>query len=353
MKFKPAVFAVACVVAMSALVACSGGSSSKTPTTFTFAGVGGASEAAYLTACVDPFAKAHNLKPQSVTNSSLAQLQLMEKTHKVTWDIAYDAIDGPGAGDWSSVLTPIDYSIVDKNAMIPAYRSYATKFGVAHDIYVTAIVYNTKTFASDPPQTWQDFFNTTKFPGKRAFASVAYNGPVGMTSELMLAAGKPGTPVDDTTAIGVLNSAKSDIVTYSSQTQDQQYLTSGRVVLASMVASNAETLIKQGAPVAIQWNQATGGADFLEVPKGAPNTKLSMEFIQFCNSTQPQIAFTKLHPNGPIDAAAAKELPADLANLVPTSPEHQSQIVLDDPSYWTPAKIDSATKALEAWEVGS
>lgn len=306
-----------------------------------------------MAACVEPFAKQHHLKAQAVTNSSLAQLQLMEKTGKVTWDIAYDAVDGPGAGDWSSVLMPIDYSVVDKSQMLPSYREYATKYGAVHDIYVTTMVYSTKAFGTNAPRTWADFFNTKKFPGKRAFASVSYNGPVGMMSALMLAAGKPPVPVDDSTAIGVLNSAKSDLITYTSQDQDQQYVTSGRVVLASMVASNAETLVKQGAPVAVQWNQAEGGADYLEVPKGAPDPKLSMEFIQYCNSKGPQLQFTKLHPNGPINAAAADALPAALASQVPTSPQHRNQIVLTDPTYWSPARIDSATKALQQWELGN
>lgn len=345
----------AAVLGAATLAACGGstGAGGGSSTTFTFAGVGGAAEDAFVSACVNPFAKQHHLKAQSVSNSSLAQLQLMERTGKVTWDIAYDAVDGPGAGDWSSVLTPIDYSIVDKNQMLPAYRSYATKYGVVHDIYVTAMVYNTKTLAGKVPQNWADFFNTSKFPGSRAFASVSYNGPVGMMSQLMLAAGKSATPVDNGTAIGVLNKAKSRLLNYTSQPQDQQFVTSGRVSMASMVASNAETLVKQGAPVAIQWNQATGGADYLEVPKGAPNPKLSMEFIQFCDSKQAQLDFTKLHANGPINTEAANALPADLASQVPTSAEHRSQIVIVDPTYWSPTQIDSATKALESWEVGS
>jgi putative spermidine/putrescine transport system substrate-binding protein len=210
---------------MLAAVGCSssGSNGSGQTQTFILAGVGGTNQEALVTACLDPFAKAHNLKPEAVSDSSTSELQIMESTHRVSWNIALDAIDGPGAGNWSSLLDPINYSIVKKSDMLPQYQELATKYGVGHDIYATVIAYNTKDLSgSKVPTSWADFFNTKEFPGQRGLQSVAYNGPDGLVEELELGAGRSANnlyPVDLSQVTQMLNGVKSDLVLYTSEAQ--------------------------------------------------------------------------------------------------------------------------------------
>jgi putative spermidine/putrescine transport system substrate-binding protein len=343
---------------MLAAVGCSssGSNGSGQTQTFILAGVGGTNQEALVTACLDPFAKAHNLKPEAVSDSSTSELQIMESTHRVSWNIALDAIDGPGAGNWSSLLDPINYSIVKKSDMLPQYQELATKYGVGHDIYATVIAYNTKDLSgSKVPTSWADFFNTKEFPGQRGLQSVAYNGPDGLVEELELGAGRSANnlyPVDLSQVTQMLNGVKSDLVLYTSEAQAEQNLSSGRVVMTDMVASHAYEMEAEGDPVGVVWNQNLSGPDVLEVPKGAPDYTLDMEFIQYCNSPGPQEAYSKLHPNGPVNAVAAGALPAKLSEQLPTAADHRAVAVQISPTYWTDANATAATNALLAWQAG-
>jgi putative spermidine/putrescine transport system substrate-binding protein len=344
-------------VVLAAAACSSGGSAGSGQTnTFILAALGGSNQSALVTACLDPFAKAHNLTPEAVSDSSTSELQIQEQTHKVSWNVALDAINGPGAGNWGSLLDPINYSIVKTSDMLPQYRQFATKYGVGHDIYATVIAYNTKDLTgSKVPTDWADFFNAKKFPGERGVASVAYNGPDGLIEELELGAGRsPGDlyPMDLPLVTNMLNGIKSDLVLYTSQAQAEANLASGRVVMTDIVASHAYEMQAEGDPVGVVWNQNLSGADVLEVPKNAPDYTLDMEFIQYCNTAGPQEIYSKLHPNGPVNAVAATALPAKLSEELPTAADHLSVAVQTSATYWTDANATAATNALLAWQAG-
>jgi len=357
MKPKTHFLRVAPAVLMGLTMTACGAASSPTASstngaqfsgTFIFSGFGGSNEDTLVQVCLDPFAKLHHIKAEAVTNSGLAELELMEKTHKVTWDVTYSSVYSPGAGNWSSLLTPINYSIVNKNILPSQYRSYATKYGMAHDVGADAIVYNKdKIHGSQIPKTWADFYNVKSFPGTRAIGSVDYAGPYYSMQALntALTGSTNPYPLNFSAAVALLHNDASDMVFYNSSTQAEQLLTSGRVDIADVpTASVVTALLAQKFPLGVNWNQNVVSPEFLEVPKGAPDVPLAMEFIQYCDSTQQQIAYAKLHPNGPVNAAAIAALSPAVAATLPT---HYSNIASPiDSNWWTPARVTAATNQL-------
>lgn len=319
--------------------------------TFVFAARGGTNQDAIDKACVQPFAKEHGLKVVEDTSRSLAKLKLMVNSKKVTWNVVYNAVPDPAAGDQSKLLEPLDYSIIDTKQIFPGY---AEKYGVAHDLYSDVIAYNTKVLGKNGPTTWADFLNAAKYPGKIGIASVAYNGPINLTE--MAASAYSGVknhyPIDTSRVTKVLGAARHDFVYYSSAAQSQQLLTSGRVAMEGMVASQAYELMATGQPIAVEWNQNLSAPDWMEVPKGAPNKKLDMEFINYCLQKAPQLAYSKIHPNGPINVEAAKSLPPELAAQVPSSPDHIKKAFPVDQKYWTDPRTSKSTSDLQGLEIG-
>jgi putative spermidine/putrescine transport system substrate-binding protein len=265
----------------------------------------------------------------------------------------YNAVSDPAAGDWSSLLSPIDYSIVDQSQLIPGY---AAKYGVAHDLYASVIAYNTKILGGKVPANWKDFLNANgALPGKSAMPSVAYDGPEDPIeiSVIANAAGAgSGYPVDESAAKATLEQSKSRFVYFTSATQVDQLLTTQRVSMADEVASHVYELQSQGYPIAAQWNQNISAPDWMEVPKGAPDQKLDMEFIDYCNTKAPQLAYSALHPNGPINKDAAAALPPKLAEELPSSPAHIAESKPMDVSYWTADVEAKLTTMLQQLELG-
>ena len=324
-----------------------GGSGSKD---FVFAAAGGSNQDAIAKACVTPFAKAHGLNPIEDTSRSLTKLKLMVSSNKVTWNVVYNGVPDPASGDWSSLLTPLDYSVIDKNQI---FDGYATKYGVAHDLYSDVMVYNTKTLGTNGPKTWADLLNPSKKYGKIGVASVAYDGPINLTQMAWAAAtGTNKYPIDPNAVTTKLNAIHPDLVYYDGAAQSQQLLTSGRVAAEDIVASQAYELIDQGYPLQVVWNQNLSAPDWMEVPKGAPNQKLDMEFINYCLQKAPQLLYSNEHPNGPINKAAAQALPAKLAEELPSSPAHIADAFPINQGYWSTDITGQFANDLQSIELG-
>src|ERR1700722_4102907 len=92
------------------------------------------------------------------------KIRAMVESGKVTWD-ACDA--GVGAalllGD-GGFLEEIDYSIVDKSKVRPAF---VYKYAICNYMFSYVMAFNAKTLGAQQPKSWADFWNVKDFPGKR------------------------------------------------------------------------------------------------------------------------------------------------------------------------------------------
>lgn len=82
-------------------------------------------------------------------------------------------------------------------------------------------MYNTKKYPN-PPQNWHDFFDTTKFPGKRALRNAAEGGGY---EAALLADGVPREklyPLDYDRATKKLNTIRKNLVFWDTGAQSQQ-----------------------------------------------------------------------------------------------------------------------------------
>jgi putative spermidine/putrescine transport system substrate-binding protein len=349
-KLWPTSLLALLVAALPACASTNIGGSGGGSKDFVFAAAGGSNQDAIAKACVIPFAKAHGLNPIEDTSRSLTKLKLMVSSNKVTWNVVYNGVPDPAAGDWSSLLTPLDYSVIDKSQILDGY---ASKYGVAHDLYSDVMVYNTKTMGSKTPTSWADLLDPAKKYGEIGVASVAYDGPIDLTQMAWAAStGSNKYPISTSAVTAKLNAVRPDLVYYDGAAQSQQLLTSGRVGAADMVASQAYELIDQGYPLQVVWNQNLSAPDWMEVPKGAPDQKLDMEFINYCLQKAPQLLYSQIHPNGPINKAAADSLPAKLAEELPSSPEHVAEAFPVNQTYWSTTITDQYTNVLQNIELG-
>lgn len=331
--------------------------SASTAKTFVFTGLGGSDQAAFDTACVDPFAKAHGLTPEDTDNASVAQIEIEEDAHDVTSNILLDATPGP-AGKWGSLLEPINYKIVGRTLMP---KSAQFEYAVGHDIYSTVLAYNATAYGNHPPTDWADYFNLKKFPGERGQAGVAYDGPEGQTELVQLAyqgTKEPKYPLSESIVTQEMNKIKGHVLYYNGAAQMDELLLSGQVDMEMIVSSHAVSSIESlpaGSPTwKIQWNQEQYAYDYLEIPKNAPDPTLDNEFIHYCMEKQPQIEYSELHANGPANPAAAAALPAyyqgiPIRSNLPSA--HLKDATTFDQAWWTPSRSTQWTTFWEKYEI--
>jgi putative spermidine/putrescine transport system substrate-binding protein len=90
----------------------------------------------------------------------------------------------------------------------------------------------------------------------------------------------------------------------------------------------------QGAKVDIDYGQAMRYADYLVVPKGAPNKIAAMKLIAFASQAPQSAAMMKLQPNSSPNADALKLLDPELAKRLPTAPGNLEREVANNPTFY-------------------
>lgn len=112
--------------------------------------------------------------------------------------------------------------------------------------YAYSVVMGWSSSLEGTPQTWVDFFDTEKFPGKRAFPKSIYAGTV----EIALMADGLGKddlyPLDFDRAFAKLDELKKDLVFYDSYAQGQQLMVQGSASMMATANSRMIQLQKQG-----------------------------------------------------------------------------------------------------------
>ncbi|MBI2762466.1 MAG: ABC transporter substrate-binding protein [Chloroflexi bacterium] len=280
-------------------------------TTLTFASYGGAYQEAQRKGWLEPYAALTGVTFQESEDSSNATIKAQVEAGQVTWDIV-DVGNDFGLDAQADILEPIDYTMVPKDEILDGF---AGTYRVADITYGVVLGYNTEKTAGQVPEGWADFFDTTKFPGKRGFWDYSAGGIFEFALLADGVAPKDLYPLDLPRATTKLDTIKNDIVFWGSGAESQDLLGKGEVAMAMIWngrAYSAKNIDKK--PVAIQWNQQIVTADYFVVPKGTPNKDAAMAFIGWASCKENNAAPSKYIPYGPTNKLATAD-PSKVAEL--------------------------------------
>jgi putative spermidine/putrescine transport system substrate-binding protein len=309
--------------------------------TLTIVSYGAGYQEAQTKAFFNPFAAAHNgVVIRQDTPTSNAKLKAMVEAGAVTWDIALvdDSFGLDADAQW---LEPIDYSVVDKSSFLPGY---AGTYRIGADVEATVLAYRADKFPSGTPNSYADYFDLTKFPGKRGAWKYASGG---IFEAALIADGVPADklyPLDIDRALKKLSTIKDDLVWWETGAQSEQLLTSGEVSIDLLWISRALHAAETAA-VKIGWGQWTTQNGYWVVPKGTKNKKLAMEALAYFSSEKAQIEFTKYMPYGPTNKNAVGKEDARYKADLPTS--HLDTRVVVDVTWWNKNQADVDSKFQE------
>ncbi|MBW8637515.1 ABC transporter substrate-binding protein [Hoeflea sp. WL0058] len=301
---------------------------------------GGKLEEAYRKTVYEPWTAKTGVNVINTSNEG-ARLKAMVEQGNVEWDLIQGPAEALAVYAKEGLLEPIDYSVVDKDAMVK---------GSAHDHFVVTdlaaynIAWNTDNVTGEGPQSWADLFALDGRVGlwKRPFQTM---------EAALLADGVPINelyPLDVDRAFASMDKIKDKLVWWEKGAQSAQLLLDGEVDAGSTWNGRVFGPKNDGAPVDYTFNQAILVSDGWGVPKGAPNKAEAFDMMAYALSPEAQAAFAKTIPYGPVNKNADALLDdAVKANL----PTLNDNTVLLDVSYWA----DNSAEVVErfnTWILG-
>ncbi|MCP5151910.1 MAG: extracellular solute-binding protein [Chromatiales bacterium] len=225
------------------------------------------------------------------------------------------------------------------------------EFIAGNDVYATAMCYRTDTpLGKNPPKTWGDFWNTDAFPGVRSM----HKHPFDTMEFALIADGvEPKAealyPIDVDRAFKKLDQIKPDVqVWWTGGAQTSQLLKTGEVDIIYTWNGRAQVAIDDGAPVAINWNQAMWTYEGWCILKGGPNVDLCREFIEYAAQASAQARYTPHVAYGPTNPGAYEFIDKERAKVLPTNPAHFGSMIETNTDWWGDNK-EAVGEKFNAW----
>ena len=311
---------------------------------------GGAYGEAQTEAHVKPWAAATGNPAVMVDADNPAPaIKAMVEAGNVTVDVAsVEYADAVRLCD-EGILEPLDATrLAPGSDGTPAADDFfpgaITECGIATDIWANVYAYDTTKFP-EGPTTAADFFDLTKFPGKRGlrkgakavleFALIADGVPVGEVYSTL------STPEGVDRAFAKLDTIKDQVVWWEAGAQAPQLLADGEVAMTT--AYNGRIFgaaVGEGKPFQIVWDGQLYESELYVVPKGAPNKDLAMDFIFYATTTEAlraqatMISYGAPRKSSNLEPIVYKDGKTDMAPHSPTSPENMKNSLLTSSEFW-------------------
>ncbi|MFF6953430.1 extracellular solute-binding protein [Streptomyces iakyrus] len=246
-------------------------------------------------------------------------------------------------------LEPVDYDRLKSVKGAGIAEAQLAEHAVGKNVWASVMAYRTDSLKR-APKDWADFWNTDAFSGPRSLQSAEVDLP-----ELEFALLADGVPLDKLYPLDVdrafasMSRIRGEVKKFwNTGALPAVLLGRKEVVATSLWCGRADELIKQGQPVAYQWNGARRMTNGWGIPKGAGNTDAAYKLIDFSLRPEVQAAFAKLYPGGPVVPGATKLISDDVLATLPTSPENLKTGFDADVAWWDKNR-DAVTKRWQEW----
>jgi putative spermidine/putrescine transport system substrate-binding protein len=337
--------ATAGVAAVAAAIP--GLASSQAGVTLTVADPGGPYGPAFRKAFYDPFERASGIKVVNVARESepTAQFKAIVEAKSYIWDVSILTLSARDILLKQHLLEPINLETKDTQGLLP--DAISTHW-LGTDVVSTNFAFRKDKVRGAGPNSWADFWDVKRFPGRRALRS----NPIDTLEQALLADGVPLDklyPLDVDRAFRSLDRIKPHVaVWWTSGAQATQLIQSGEVDFISIWNGRAQSAIDAGAPVELVWNQGLYSIEGWGIPRGSPRAAAARQFVRFCAGAAQQAAFTTGLAYGPTNLNAYRSIPLDRARVLPTFEGNLKVQKLSDEAWWSENRA-AVNERFSAW----
>ena len=273
-------------------------------TTISYVGFGGVLDEALKRVWMDPFTELTGAEFVLDGPTDYSKIQAQVENGNVTYDI----IDGDQFFINPTCGTLFDPVAVDQSAVLPEFAS-ASDCGVADYVYGVSYYYDKAAYPNGGPQNCTDFFDTEKFPGKRAIWT--YVAAAGAVECAAIAAGADPLnpyPLDLDKAFAKLDSIKGSLATFDSGSQAVDGMVNQDYPIVMATTRNYVDAINKGADYGVATGFGGQGAGAFAVPKGAPNQEAAVAWLNWIMN--PDINRQVAEAAPPYESVTGGEVPA-------------------------------------------
>ena len=278
-------------------------------------------------------------------------LQAKVKAGQPNWDVVQVEAEELALGCADGIYEKLDWEkLGGQDSYIPGG---ASDCGAGHIVWSVAIAYDGNKLTDQQPQSWADFWDVEKFPGKRGLRKSA---KYSMEAALM-ADGVPPTEVYDvlSTPEGVdrafakLDELRPNLVWWEAGAQPLSMLQTGDVVMSSVYNGRITGLNRtEGTNLKLVWGQSIYAVDSWVILAGAENKDAGQDFIAFANSPENLSKLPAQIAYGLPVKAAAEMVDAKFAPDLPTYADNLAVSLSLDVDYWVD-NSEELTERFNAW----
>ena len=198
-----------------------------------------------------------------------------------------------------------------------------------------------------PPQTWADFFDTARYPGKREVMGDMESMPLEVA---LVGDGVPPDqlyPLDVQRALNKWDSIKDSVEFTTNYQGCAEKVSTGDAVMGECWSGRFQTFKDNGQPVDYTWTGQTMTGGYNMIPKGSKHKDEAMRLIAYITSPEAGALFTDYISYGPANVNANAFIKADRQALLGISNTDASTIFVSD-QYWA-VNRDQTDKIWQAW----
>ncbi len=312
---------------------------------------GGAYQDAQKAAYFEPFTKDTGVAMIDESwDGGIGVLRAKVEGGAATWDVVQVESEELALGCEEGLFEVLDFARIGG---ADAFMSQAvTECGVGAIVYNFVLGYDKDTL-SEAPTGWADFFDTAKYPGKRALRG----GPKTTLEIALIADGVAPNKVYEVLATdeGVdqafkkLDTIKDDLVFWKAGAQPPQLLASGEVVMTSVYNGRIDAANRNdGRNFGIVWDGSLYTLDSWVILAGSENIDSAYTFLDYVGKPEVQaklpveIAYgvPAKGVNALIDPERLKDLPTADENIA-----HAEEISTE---FWL-ENVDRLTERFNKW----
>jgi len=330
---------------------------------------GGTYEESQWAAYFKPFEAVTGVEVETVRyDGSLRALRDHLASGETTWDvidlIRADAVKACEAG----LLEKIDPAILkpapDGTPPEEDFLAGAIQpCSITQLVFSTVIAYDNRAFPGEKPRTVEDFFDTERFPGKRALRKA----PVALFEWALMAYGVPRQQLYDllstdrgfALAFAKLDQIRDQLVWWQGGQEPVELLKSGKVAMASGYNGRFfHARAVEGAPISVIWDGQLLDYNAWAIPQGADDGELARRFIAFATQTERLADQANRISYGPARQSAQRrvglhvEAGVPMRPHLPTAERHMESAIRRD-HRWYSQTVDLRQRRFEQWLRGS
>jgi putative spermidine/putrescine transport system substrate-binding protein len=244
-------------------------------------------------------------------------------------NVQWDVLDGFGLEAAKEGLAePIDYKIVDASRFVVKPSPMAVPLYA----YVGGVAWDPKR-SPNPPKDYAQFWDTTRFPGRRGLR----NRVSEMLEMALVADGVAPDklyPLDVERAFRSLDKIKPHVRKWFAETaQGVALIQTGEVDYTYTYLNRVLNARDSGISIDISVQQNTIGLIYFFVPKGSKNKQAAMRFLEFYSRPKRQaIQSTMMKGLAPAVKGISELLPEAVRNVLPA--EGSPKNVYINGQYW-------------------